>query len=167
MKETRLWLLYFLLAVAQIILCNFLNLSQFMVLNILPMLIICLPVRYDTLAALAIAFVTGLAVDFFSNGMMGMTVIALVPLALVRHGIIGLVFGEEVYSRGENISVRRQGLPKMALGILLSCAVFFSIYLAVESAGTQGFWRWLLRLLLSSLISTIVASILAAQLESE
>lgn len=167
MRDSRYFLLFLILVVAQILLNDFLNLSQYLVLSILPMLILCLPIRFGTISTMIIAFLTGFAVDFFSSGMIGMTSLALVPLALMRRGIIVLVFGEEVYSRGENISMRRQGVLKMGLGILIASAVFFTILIAVDLAGTHSFWFFLLKLALSCLVSTIVSVFLSAQFDTD
>ena len=167
MRDSRYFLLFVILVIAQILLNDFLNLSQYLVLSILPMLILCLPIRVGTLSTMIIAFITGFAVDFFSSGMIGMTSLALVPLGLMRRGIVVLVFGEEVYSRGENISMRRQGVLKMGLGILISSAVFFAVLLMVDSAGTHSFWFYALKLFLSCLVSTIVSIFLSAQFDTD
>lgn len=167
MRDGRFFLVFLILAVAQTILSNFLNLSHYLVLSFLPMLILLLPVHIGNVAGMITAFVLGFLVDLFSGGVPGLTSLALVPLAAVRHGIITLVFGEEVYARGENVTLRRQGVPKMALAILISCAVFFIVFIWADSAGTLGFWFCILKILLSSLVSTVVSMMLAGVLTSE
>lgn len=167
MRDSRYFLLYIVMTAAQIILCNFLNLSQYIVLSVLPMLVLCLPIRFEAISSMIIAFLTGLAVDFWSDGMLGLTSLALVPLAAVRRQIIVLVFGEEVYSRGENINMRRQGIVKMSLGILIASAAYFLIFVTVDGAGTNGFWFNVMRILLSTLVSTLVSVLLVSQFDTD
>ena len=103
---------FILLAVAQVVLWNYFNFSQYLLIAFLPALILCLPVGCGTIRAMIIAFVLGLAVDFLVSGQFGLTSFALVPVALLRRPVISLVFGSELFARGEDLSVRRQGWQK-------------------------------------------------------
>ena len=103
-----------------------------------------------------LAFAVGFAVDFFSTGMLGISSLALVPVGLVRGAVVGLVFGDELSARGDELSIQRLGVPKMALASLLLCALYFAIYVWVDSAGTVSFWPAALRFVLSVAVSTPV-----------
>lgn len=153
--------------VVQIVIWNYLNLTQFVLLTFLPVMILCLPVGMNTVAILLLAFSAGLAVDFFANGVLGLTSIALLPVAICRRLVITLVFGEEVFSRGENISLKRQGLFKMNLATVLVTALFLIIYIWVDGAGVRPFWfnlvRFVSSLLASSLFSIPVAALLTEE----
>ena len=122
MRSSRFWLYYLLLAAVQILLCNSLHITQLLTLWFLPMMVLCIPIRYDTLAVLPIAFATGMAVDFLTQGVPGLCTVALLPVAFSRNLIIRIVFGGEVFSRGEDISIRRQGILKMTLAIMTATA---------------------------------------------
>ena len=65
---------YLVLLVIQIICGGLLNLSQYVVLCFLPVMILSLPITRSTPRVLVTAFVTGLAVDFFTDGVLGLTV---------------------------------------------------------------------------------------------
>ena len=120
---------YFLLFLAQAVLWNYFNFSQYIVIAILPAMILCLPISRSTAEAMLIAFVTGVAMDFLVTGQLGLTSFALVPVALIRRGVISLVFGSELFARGEELSVRRLGWLKFVPAVLLiavaCCAVWF------------------------------------------
>lgn len=167
MNNSRYLLIYLILVISQIIINSLLGISQHLLISLLPMLILCLPVKTGYLAAMFIAFATGLAVDFFSNGLLGMTSFALVPAALCRPLIISLVFGSEVFSRGENITLRRQGVPKFALAILLINAVFFLLYIPLDSAGTRTLGFNILSFVISLLSSSILSLLLVNRTTSE
>lgn len=109
---------YLVLLVIQIICGGLLNLSQYVVLCFLPVMILSLPITRSTPRVLVTAFVTGLAVDFFTDGVLGLTVCALLPVAFARNALIRLVFGTELLSRQEDISIHKQGPAKV---LLASC----------------------------------------------
>lgn len=156
-----------LLLAAQILVWNYFNLSQFVLLTFLPVMILCLPVKVKTIPALLIAFAVGMAVDFFSSGILGMTCAALLPVAFCRRTIITLVYGEEVFSRGENISSRRQGPFKMTLGITMATALFMLVYIWIDGAGIRPFWFNLVRFFCSLIASVAVSLFVAGLLTDE
>lgn len=167
MRKPGFTIIFLLLMVAQILLWNFFNFSQYVMLTFLPGMILCLPVRKGTAFAMILAFVAGFAVDFFASGMLGLTSLALVPVGLSRKAIIRLVCGEEVFSRGENITIKRQGMPKIALCILMSTAIFLIVYIWADGAGTRPLWFNLVKFASSLLLGTIVSVFIANLFETE
>ena len=163
MKDYRFVILYLVFLIAQIVLCNFFGMSRYLMISVLPILVLMLPLGMGNIVTMLIAFAIGFAVDFFSNGMLGITSLALVPVALVRRFVISIVFGNEKSARGEEITVERLGIPKIGLASLILCSLFFIIYVWVDSAGTAGFWEALFRIVLSVLVSTPVC-VFAARL---
>ena len=161
--RNRFWLIYLLLVATQILIGNFLNLGQLITLSILPILVLMLPIRLGGPAVMGIAFVVSLAADFFTHGILGLSAVALLPVAAGRRYLVGAVFGEEVFSRGEDLSMNKQGSLKMALAILIATAVYFAIFVWVDAAGTRRFGICVLSWLLSTLVST-VAGLLTARL---
>lgn len=160
MKRVDFFLAYFLLAVIQILITNYLHLSQFITLTILPIMVLSIPIRYSTNVALFIAFGTGLGVDLLADGVLGLNTLALVPVAFLRNTTISLIFGEEMFSRKEDFSIRRNGFTKVALAILFVQALFLIIYITADGAGTRPFWFNLLRFI-CSLITGFIVSIAA------
>lgn len=148
---------YLLLLTAQILLWNYFNFTQFLTIAILPAMILCLPVRKSTISGMAVAFVSGVIVDFFAGGLVGLTSFALVPAALLRLPVIQLVFGSELKARGEDISFQRQGLQKMILATCIVTAVFLLLFITVESAGTRPLWVDLTKFAASLAASTLVS----------
>jgi len=156
-----------LLILAQILLWNFIDLSQLIVLCVLPAIILCLPIRIKPVAVMFIAAAISLAVDFFSHGVLGLTAVALLPVAFLRPMIIRLVFGPELFGRGEDISFVRQGVLKMTLAVSICTILFLAIYVWVDSAGTRTFLFNSGRLILSSIVSILVSLGVSALLTSE
>ena len=156
MKDWRFWIVFAVLAVIQIVLCNFLYLSRYAVLSILPVLILMLPLRYGNVAMMLIAFALGFAVDFFSTGSIGLTSAALVPVGLARGAVVVLLFGDELGPREGELTLNWFGVPKFALATLILCSLYFIVFVWIDASGTLGFWPCMLRFALSTLISTPV-----------
>lgn len=148
---------YMLFLLVQAALWNYCNFSQFVTVVILPALVFCLPVRRDTLRAMLVAFATGLVVDFFVTGRLGLTSFALVPVALLRRPVVSLVFGSELFVRGEELSFYRQGWQKFVPSLILLTALFLLLYVWVDSAGTRPLWFNAARLGASLLVSAPVS----------
>ena len=150
MRKTGFVLVYVLLAVVQMLICNYFNLSPYLMLSILPVMVLCLPLRVPTFWALIIAFVTGLA---------------LVPVAFVRKEVIRLIFGGELFARKEDFSLRKNGFGKVTLSIFLVQALFLLIYIWADGAGTRSFQfnaiRFGVSLLTGIVVSLLVVDILA------
>ena len=168
MRGSRFIGLYIALVAGEILIGNYLNLSQFVLLTFLPAMIMCLPQAVDTPWALGIAFLTGLVVDFFSGSVLGPTSVALLPVALLRFPLLRLVFGGEMFDRRENLSVKRHGLPGMLLTMLVANALFLLIFVTLDSAGTRPFWFNLVRFLLSLVVAVLVSlPLMSALLDPE
>ncbi|MBO4742206.1 MAG: hypothetical protein J5533_01100 [Bacteroidales bacterium] len=156
MKDWRFWIVFIVLAVVQIILCNFLDLSRYAVLSFLPVLILMLPLKLGNVPMMLISFALGFAVDFFSTGMLGLTAASLVPVGLLRNALVLSLFGDELGPREGELTLNWFGVPKFALATLILCSVYFLVYVWIDSAGTYGFWAGALRFALSTLLSTPV-----------
>lgn len=164
MRKPGFALIYVLCLIAQIILLNYCNFSQYLTVFFLPAMILCLPIKQSVNTSMVIAFLTGFATDFFAGGMLGLTSLALVPVAACRQWIIRLVFGSELLSRGENVSIRKQGVEKVIVACLIVCAIFLLVYIAADGAGTRPLWfnatKWIICLVADTLVSFFVCDLL-------
>lgn len=167
MKERNFTVTYAVLLVAQIFVCNYLNLSQFVTLNILPVMILMLPTSCSTTAAMLAAFASGLVIDLLSDGVSGLNAFALVPVALCRNWVIRIVFGNEVFARKENLSSGKHGTGKMLLASLIVEAMFLLVYIWADGAGTRPLWHNASRFFLSLAAGEIAAPWIANLLTSD
>lgn len=159
MRNTNFFLVYLLLVAAQILICNYFHLTPYVTLSLLPVMILCLPTRISTTVALFIAFATGLTVDFLAEGLIGLNTLALLPVAFLRIPLIKLIFGEDLLSRKEDFTVRKNGIGKVSLAILLVQALFLLLYIWADGAGTRPAWFNLLRFGASLLVGYAAAII--------
>ena len=164
MRKPGFLLIFILLLIAQVLLGVFCNFTSMFTLTLLPVMILCIPIKRSTIFCMVAAFVTGFLADFLQDGMLGLSILALVPIGLSRKGIIQLVFGSEVFSRGEDISFRRQGIGKMTLAIAMVTGLYLAIYILVDCAGTMPrlfcFTRWAISLAGNTLLGLFAADLL-------
>lgn len=137
MRKGSFYLVYVLLTLSQMLLCNYLHVSPYLTLSILPVMVLCIPLRVPTFWAMVLAFATGLGVDLLAEGVLGLNVLALVPVAFARKEIIRLVFGGELFARKEDFTVRKNGFGEVALAVFLAQALFLAIYVWADGAGTR------------------------------
>lgn len=135
--------LFFLFLLAQVLVSYMFQTGPWCVLTLLPAMIFCLPAGRSTLHLMAVAFLSGLAVDFFADGIVGLNAFSLVPVALVRRFLLVRVFNEELVSRGESISWRKWGLARIFRCALVVTALFLLLYVTVDAAGERSFWACL------------------------
>ena len=155
---------FILLFVAQTALWNYFNFTPYVFIVFLPAMLLCLPAERGTVRVMILAFILGLIADFLVNGQMGLTSLALVPVAAFRRRVIRIVFGQEFFIRDEALSFHRQGWVKFLWAILLLTGIYLIVYIPVDCAGmySSGFrtLKFLLSLLASSAVSMAAAFLL-------
>lgn len=157
-------LLYSLLLICQVLLCNYFQFTPYAMLTLLPAMILCVPLTISTTGCMILAFGSGLAVDWIAEGVIGLNASALIPVALLRKPLIRIFFGEDLITRKDSFSLRKYGMAKVSAAILSCLAVFLVIYIFLDGAGTKPLWFNLSRggitLLCSYLVSLIVVNTL-------
>lgn len=143
------WAYYILMVVIQIILTNYFHVSPLLTVSILPAMILCLPADMTSISTMAIAFVTGLAVDAASEAEFGLNASAIVLAAFARRSLIKNIFDKETVERGNPISIRKNGLMKVSAALLVLYTLFLGVYITADGAGTRSFFFNLGRFLLS------------------
>ena len=152
-------ILYCLLLIGQVVLCNYAALGPYVMLTMLPAMIMCIPTTVSTTACMLIAFASGLAVDWLSEGLIGLNAAAAVPVALLRNGAIKIYLGEDLITRSDSFSFRKNGIGKISLVLIVSLLIFLGIYVFLDGAGTRPAWFNLTRIGLSLLCNYVLALI--------
>lgn len=145
MTQNNFGLLYVMLVICQIILCNFTHLGPYIMLTMLPVMVLCIPTGTGAVAAMIIAFFSGLSVDWISEGLLGLNAASLVPVALLRKPIIRLFLGEDIIIRNDSFSIRKNGLGKVSLALATSITIFLFTYIFLDGAGVRPMWFCLSR----------------------
>ena len=82
MKSSRFFAIYLCYVLLQVLLCNYLNLTYYLTLSILPVLVLLIPVRYSTITAMLIAAASGFLVDFLGDGVLEFSTYIIIAQAL-------------------------------------------------------------------------------------
>lgn len=159
MKTQNFGLIYFLMVLGQMVLCNFADISPLMLLTMLPAMIICVPLTVSTPLCMILAFATGLSVDWLSEGLVGINAAALVPVAMMRKPLIRFSLGEDIITRSDSFSIRKNGIGKISFIILVANLIFLGIYVFLDGAGTRPTWFILSRIGISLACNYILALI--------
>ena len=164
MKNQHFGILYFLLVIAQMIICNYFQFTPYVVISILPAMILCMPLTVRTPLCMLIAFASGLAVDWLAEGLIGLNAASLVPVALARKTIIRIFLGEDLIARNDSFTFKKNGIGKISIALITALSIFFGLYVILDSAGTQPTSFNLIRFAASVAASFILSLIVTAVL---
>lgn len=141
MKNSQNYSLTFvLLLICQLFLSNYTSLGPYIMLTMLPTMILCLPTGLGSIVSMAIAFACGFCTDLLAEGLLGLNIAALLPVAFCRRGIIRIFLGEDLLVRKDGFSIRKNGLAKVSLAQITASALFLAIYITLDGAGTRPMW---------------------------
>lgn len=164
MRKKTFWIAYILLLATQLLISNYFRFTPYIMLSILPVMVLCITTRLDTLWTMLIAFATGMTVDLLSEGLLGLNALALVPVAFFRNPIIQLIFGKEIFARKEDFTLRSSGFAQVGLALLLAQALFLVLYIWADGAGMRPFsfnlYRFLASLGAGFLLSLLTLNVL-------
>ena len=164
MKNQYYGILYFLMVIGQMIICNYFQFTPYVVLSLLPAMILCMPLTVGTPACMMIAFASGLSVDWLAEGLIGINAASLVPVAFARKTIIRIFLGEDLIARNDSFTFKKNGIGKISVALIVALIIFFSIYVILDGAGTQTTSFNLIRIgasvAASFLLSLIVTEVL-------
>ena len=165
MKNQFFGILYFLMVIGQMIICNYFQFTPYIVMTILPAMVLCMPLTIRTPMCMIIAFASGLAVDWLAEGLIGINAASLVPVALARKSIIRIFLGEDLITRSDSFSFNKYSTAKVSAAIMTSIALFLAIYIILDGAGTRPLWfniayfgaslisNWLLCLIVTNILT--------------
>ena len=166
MKERQSFgILYTLLVIGQVVLCNYASLGPYIMFSMLPAMVFCIPTTVSTTMCMLIAFASGLAVDWLSEGIIGLNAAAILPVAWLRNSVIKVFLGEDLITRGDRFSFRKNGFSKISVALFIMIAIYLGIYVFLDGAGTRPRWFNLTRFWVSFafnfILSLIVTNVLA------
>lgn len=159
MKNQNFEVLFFLMVLGQVILCNFADFGPYVSLSLLPAMILCVPLAVSTPACMLLAFATGLSVDWLAEGIVGLNAASLIPVALMRKPLIRFFLGEDLITRCDSFSFKKYGAAKISAILLIETLIFLSIYVFLDGAGTRTAVFNLLRIGVSLACNYILAII--------
>lgn len=163
MGSNRFTICFILALLVQLVLAKYCQ-WPFLYICLLPAMILCVPTIRPTWWTMTVAFLAGFAVDALTDGTLGLNAVALVPVAALQKTIIRRVIDEDIVDRHYNLSFKANGYIRLSIALALAYAVFFIIYILIDSAGIRNFGFNFTKLLSSMLVSLIFGIITIAVL---
>ena len=148
-----------LLIICQILLSEYVNIWPLLYIAIFPQFIILLPPSFNRLAHLLVAFILGLAIDLFADGVPGLNAAALVAMAYIRPAFLKITLSKANLDTTDNLPLLPRTVEIQKLAMLNGCmlAVFFTVYILLDSAGTFPFWYTILKIVVCTIINCIIS----------
>lgn len=159
------WTIYIMMLICQVLISNYFQLTPYIMLTMLPAMVLCIPLTVNTISCMIIAFFSGLAVDWLSEGLLGLNAASLVPVALMRKGIIRIFLGEDIISRSDSFSFKKNGFIKISVSLISCMVIFLAFYIILDGAGTRthvfNLIRFASSLICGYILSALVTNVLS------
>lgn len=118
---------------------NYLDLSVYIKILIFPIFILNFPLGYNRILLLIIAFVSGLLTDLMSNDIMGLYTASILPVALLRSGILSITASKRDFgSYDSNNDMAEIPMSSIIPYYLVSLLIFHVLYFSFETFFSSG-----------------------------
>ena len=150
-----------LLIICQILLSEYVNIWPLLYIAIFPQFIILLPPALNRTAHMLIAFALGMAIDIFADGVLGLNAAALVAMAYIRPSFLKITLSKANLDTSDNqpLLPRTVEIQKLAVLNCLMLAVFFFVYILLDSAGSFPFWYTILKIVVCVIVNCVISLI--------
>ena len=142
----------------QILLSEYVNIWPILYIAIFPLFIILLPANLNRTLYMIIAFLLGLCVDITADGVIGLNAAALVAMAYFRDFALKLTLSKGNLESAENlpISTKTVEIPKLITINLIMLAIFFTVYVLLDSAASFSPLYTILKITLCTAVNCII-----------
>jgi hypothetical protein len=146
--------------VVQCILDNYVDLSIYLRIVIVPYLILILPYRYRTISAMILAFFIGLAVDIFTTGVLGINAGALTAVAFIRQKMLHAIMDERNMERHDSPDLKVMGVGKGLFYIGVPYLLFFIISVLLDNFSIRPLAITIPKILAGTIVSGVISMLL-------
>lgn len=144
------------LILIQILISGYINIWPVLYIAVFPFVIIILPQQINKFLLLVLAALLGLAVDFISDGILGLNAAAATALAFFKDPILRLTVSKTSLDNLSGVTEYALGSSKFILYTVLLYSVFFLFYMGLDSIGYYTFGYTLLRFSVNIVVNTII-----------
>lgn len=151
-----------LLIICQILLSEYVNIWPLLYIAIFPQFIILLPTSTNRTLYLLSAFALGLCIDLFADGILGLNAAALTAMAYARPLVLKFTLPKGTFDNNENSPLTPRTIEITSLTVItaLMLAVFFTVYILIDSAASFTIGYTLLKLSVCIIANTLVSTLL-------
>ncbi|MDD2292764.1 MAG: hypothetical protein PHD07_00970 [Bacteroidales bacterium] len=152
--------LYVLIFALQLVFDSYINLGPYIYLCLLPLLILILPPEMNVNKLMIVSFVTGLLLDVFSDGVLGLNAAACVMVAALRHSLFAIMVNREGREIHYIPSPRHTGFLRFTAYLAIATTVYLLVYVLFDSASLRPFGFIMLKIFLSLSVNIVVMLII-------
>lgn len=158
MKDKIFRILFFVLLFAlQVVISNYLDLGPYVYLCLLPLILLNVPMSAPTWFVMVISFAIGLALDVFTEGVLGMNSAAAVMMAFSRKAIFKVTAKRDRQDRTEVPSAMNIGFSKYLSYISACTALYMLVYILLDCVGFSSFLFIIIKFAISTALNVAAA----------
>ncbi|MBR5856181.1 MAG: hypothetical protein IKY70_02780 [Bacteroidales bacterium] len=135
---------------------------------VFPFVLIILPLQTNKFLSIIMAFILGITVDIFTDGIPGLNAAATTAIAFFKTPVLKLLLSKNNLESTQETTEYTLGFAKFSLYILLLYMIFFIFYMGLDSFGFYSFGystlRFLINVVANSIIAILFGKALAKQL---
>lgn len=166
-NTSRTFFLFLLFLLIQITISNYIYSGPYIYISILPILILYLPTKLSNITGMLIAALFGFLVDWLADGVWGLNMLSLIPVAYLKKNIVSFCLGSDVIVRNEIISFSKSGFSRISTAIMLCQLIFLGLYIIFDGNAIQGHLFNFIRFICSLSVNFILSIPLAYFLSNE
>ncbi len=156
MVRTSNLVLFIFFLIIQIILSALIDFGPLLFISVYPLFLITRPIHTPIPTLMIWAFVTGLAVDYFSNTILGMSSFASVIMVFFQFRILALICRKGDMDNQVRPGLRELGFTRFTAYLGASILIHHLSFSMVESFGFTHFIYNLPRVIVSILVNTVL-----------
>ena len=157
---------FVLLFLLQLVISDYVHLGPWICLNLIPLLILLIPLSYRPHAVLLIAFGLGLGLDLLSDGVPGLNAFAAVLAAAPRKFFYRTLVNADRQDKTEVPLISEVGLGKYLKYLAVLAAIYLVAYVLVDCISFRPAGFIVLKVIASWAASTALCLLLALPLQS-
>ncbi len=157
---------FVLLFLLQLVISDYVHLGPWICLNLIPLLILLIPLSFRPHAVLLIAFGLGLGLDLLSDGVPGLNAFAAVLAAAPRKFFYRTMVNADRQDKTEVPLMGEVGLVKYIKYLAVLTAIYLVAYVLVDCISFRPAGFIALKVIASWLASTVLCLLLALPLQS-
>lgn len=164
--KSNIWniVLYVLIFILQIIICNYVDIGAYIYICLIPLLVLGIPMKTNINITMIAGFGIGLLIDIFAGGIMGLNAAAATTLAAFRNPLFRAAVSKENRHNVDVPSVRNIGLQSYIAYVALSVLVYLTMYTMLDCCSVRPFFFILFRILISLVIDVALIVIISNSL---
>lgn len=158
-KSVHMLIFLALVFVVQLILSNYVPLSSYVCICLLPLMIATLPLSWRPTNVMIVAFALGLLLDILTGSVLGLSSAPAVLTALLRKPMYRLIVTRDRQDKTIIPTIKKIGFSKFFFMLTVAVIIFMIPYITLDCISFRP-WTFILIKLAASILSSLAVSLL-------